>query len=292
MPMLSNPPDPTPKRPRLAPPPGACDCHVHLFGPADKYPYAPEAGYHAHDATPDDLIALQDRLGLTRAVLIQPTALGRDNSRLLDALAAFPDRFRGVVVPPDDVTDADLDAMHDLGVRGVRFAMIGKYAGGQALDGKLVARIAERGWHAQIWCEGEKLTELRPRLEALPCDVVFDHMGHLPARSGVANPAFASLLDMLDNGRTWVKISGPMRFSAQDRMPYSDTDAFARALIARRPDRCVWGSDWPHIAYNHGQMPNDADLLDQLLGWAPDEAVRRRLLTDNPARLYGFEAPV
>ncbi len=286
--VMSNPPDATPKRPRLVAPPGACDCHVHLFGPADNYPWAPDALYHAADATPADLIALQDRLGLSRAVLVQPTALGRDNSLLLDALAAYPDRFRGVAVPSDDVTDRELDRMHDLGVRGVRFLARREFSGDgvRALDAKFVARIAERGWHAQVYVAGELLTELRPALEALPCGVVIDHMGGLAADRGVAHPAFASLLDMLDGGRTWVKLSGPMRISKRDRMPYGDTHAFARALTARRPDRCLWGSDWPHIHYNDGVMPNDADLLDLLLDWVPDAAVRNRILAVNPAKLY------
>lgn len=288
MPLMSNPPDPAPKTPRLEAPPGACDAHVHLFGPAEAYPFAPDAIYRSADATPGDLIALMGRLGLARAVLVQPSAYGRDNRCLLDALAAHPDRFRGVVVPPDDVTDADLDRMHALGVRGVRFVGAHGFAGSLGLDRRLIARIAERGWHAQFYVEGETLADLRPTLEALPLDVVIDHMGKLDADRGVAHPGFASLLDMLDSGRVWVKVSGPMRFSKRDRLPYADADAFARALIARRPDRCLWGSDWPHINYNDGVMPNDADLLDLLLAWAPDPAIRRRILVENPASLYGF----
>jgi predicted TIM-barrel fold metal-dependent hydrolase len=235
-----------------------------------------------------DLIQLQDRLGFSRGVLVQPTALGRDNRLMLDVMAEHPDRFRGVVVPPDNVTDRELDRMHDLGVRGVRFVQLDAYTGTRPINAAFIKRIAERGWHAQMFIDGRKLKELRPTLEALPCDVVIDHMGHMPTTQGVANPAFASLLDMLDSGRTWVKISGPRRLSQQEGLPYSDVDAMARALITRRPDRCVWGSDWPHVGYGDGSTPNDADLLDLLHAWAPDQETQTRILVDNPARLYDF----
>lgn len=191
MPIMSNPPDPEQKRPQLQLPPGACDSHVHLFGPPERYPFAEDAAYHAHDATVDDLIRLQDRLGLSRAVIVQATAQGRNNQQLLDALAAHPDRLRGVVVPPDDISDRELDQMHAAGVRGVRFLASQKYTGHRAIDSKFAARLAERGWHAQIFADGARLTDLRPALEALPCDVVIDHMGNLPTKHGVANPAFA-----------------------------------------------------------------------------------------------------
>ncbi len=291
MPLMSHPPDPAPRQPRLAAPAGACDCHIHFFGPVEKYPFADDAAYHSADALPETYIALQRVLGLERAVVVHPTALGRDNRRLLDTLAAYPNRFRGVAVPPDNVTDAELDRMHALGVRGCRFTSVATYANAPRLDTRLVARIAERGWHAQFLLEGTQLPEMAETLLSLPCEVVIDHMGRIPASLGIRHPAFQTLLRMLDSGRVWVKLSGPMRFSSENRMPYADTLPFAQALVAANPERLVWGSDWPHINYNHGVMPNDGELFDLLLDWAPDEEVRNRILAENPARLYDFPPP-
>jgi predicted TIM-barrel fold metal-dependent hydrolase len=291
MPVMSQPPDPHPRRPKLEAPPGACDCHIHLFGPTEKYPFDANAAYHAEDALPETYIAWQKTLGLSRAVIIHPTALGRNNARTLDALALYPERFRAVAVPADDVGDAELDRMHELGVRGCRFTSVATYANAPALNKDLIARIAARGWHAQFLLEGQQLPEMHDDLMALPCDVVIDHMGRVPADLGTHHPAFRTLLRMLESGKVWVKLSGPMRFSKQDRMPYSDTLAFARRLVETNPERLVWGSDWPHINYNHGVMPNDGDLLDLMHDWVPDEATRNRILADNPAVLYDFPAP-
>ena len=290
MPIMSNPPDSAPKAPKLKAPPGACDSHIHLFGPVERYPFAENAAYHSPDALPETYIDWQETLGLSRAVIIHPTALGRNNARTTDALAADPDRFRAIAVPADDVGDAELDRMHELGVRGCRFNSVGTYANAPRLDKDLVARIAERGWHAQFLLEGEQIPEMRDDLLGLPYDVVVDHMGRVPADLGTDHPAFKALLEMLETGTVWVKLSGPMRFSSRDRMPYADTLAFARKLVETNPERLVWGSDWPHINYNHGVMPNDGDLLDMMLDWAPDEAVRNRILVDNAAALYDFPA--
>jgi 2-pyrone-4,6-dicarboxylate lactonase len=235
-----------------------------------------------------DLIQLQDRLGFSCGVLVQPTALGRDNRLMLDVMAEHPDRFRGVVVPPDDVADHELDRVHDLGARGARFVQLDAYTGTRPINAAFIERIAERSWHAQMFTDGRKLKELRRTLGALPCDVVIDYMGHMPTTQGVANPAFASLLDMLDGGHTWVKISGPRRLLQQNRLPYNDVDAKARALITRRPDRCVWGLDWPHVGCGEGSTPNDADLLDLLQAWVADQETQTRILVDNPARFCDF----
>ncbi len=286
---MSQPPDAHPNIPKLKTPPGACDSHIHIFGPANHYPFHEGAAYHSPDALPETYVAWQDRLGLERAVIIHPTALGRGaNARTIDALKQYPDRFRGVAVPDADASDATLKDMHDAGVRGLRFTSVGNYANAPGLDKKLAARAADLGWHGQFLLEGEQLPDMQADLMNLPCDVVIDHMGRVPAHLGVDHPAFQTLLRMLDSGKVWVKISGPMRFSGHDRMPYADTQPFAKALVAANPDRLVWGSDWPHINYNQGVMPNDGDLLDLLLDWVPDETVRNRILSDNAARLYDF----
>jgi predicted TIM-barrel fold metal-dependent hydrolase len=291
MPIMSSPPDPNPRVPKLKAPPGACDTHIHIFGPADKYPFDARAAYHSPDALPETYIAWQKTLGLSRAVIIHPTALGFNNARTLDTLRAYPDRFRAVAVPGPDPSDALLDEMHKLGVRGVRFTSVSQYKNAQSLDTALAKRAADRGWHAQFLLEGEQLTDMKDAIMALPTDVVVDHLGRVPANLGINHPAFQTLLRMLDSGKVWVKLSGPMRSSKKNRYPYEDTLPFARELVKRNPERLVWGSDWPHINYNHGVMPNDADLLDQLLDWVPDEAMRNRILVDNPGRLYDFPSP-
>jgi len=289
MPISSNPPNPNPQPPKFTPPKGACDSHIHIFGPADKYPFDDGAAYHSPDALPETYIELQETLGLERAVIIHPTALGRGaNARTIDALTQYPDRFRGVAVPDADVDDATLRRMHAAGVRGCRFTSVGQYKNAPKLDKDLAARVADLGWHAQFLLEGEQIPDMADELLALPCNVVIDQMGRLPAHMGTDHPAFQALLRMLDSGRVWVKLSGPMRFSGEDRMPYADTLPFARALVAANPERLVWGSDWPHINYNHGQMPNDGALLDMMLDWVPDPATRDRILADNAAALYDF----
>lgn len=290
MPAMSAPPRPHPRRPKLSCPPGATDAHIHLFGPAAKYPFSPGAAYHSPDALPQTYIGWQNALGLGRAVIVHPTALGLDNARTLDALAAYPERFRGIAVPAPDVSDAELDRMHALGIRGIRFTSVAAYANAPRLDTRLAARIAQRGWHCQFLLDGVDLPALEPALMALPTDIVIDHMGRIPADLGVNHPGFQTLLRMLDSGKAWVKLSGPMRFSKADRLPYADTLAFARELVKCNPERLVWGSDWPHINYA-GVMPNDGDLLDLLLDWAPDARTRHRILVENACQLYDFPAP-
>lgn len=288
MPIMSNPPDPNPAKPRIVCPPGACDSHIHVFGPASRYPFTAKAAYHSADALPETYIALQKVLGLERAVIIHPTALGFDQARTLDALTAYPDRFRGIAVPGPDTPDAELARMHKLGMRGIRVAMVKHYPNAQGLQSDLIKRAATLGWHTQFLIDGEMLPDVENTLMALPGDVVIDHMGRVPAKLGVSHPGFQTLLRMLATGKVWVKLSGPMRFSAADRMPYADTLPFAKALVACNPERLVWGSDWPHINYNHGQMPNDGPLIDMLLDWVPDAATRQRILVDNPCKLYDF----
>ncbi len=288
MPIMSNPPDPDPVTPRIVCPPGACDSHIHVFGPVSRYPFTAKAAYHSPDALPETYIALQKVLGLERAVIIHPTALGPDHARTLDAMAAYPERFRGVAVPAPDTPDAELQRMHKLGMRGIRVAMVKHYPNAQGLEGDLIKRAAGLGWHTQFLIDGEMLPDVEKKLMALPGDVVIDHMGRIPAQHGTGHPGFQTLLRMLGTGKVWVKLSGPMRFSASDRMPYADTLPFAKALVACNPERLVWGSDWPHINYNTGQMPNDGPLIDMLLDWVPDAARRKRILVDNPCKLYDF----
>jgi predicted TIM-barrel fold metal-dependent hydrolase len=292
MAVMSNPPDPNFRKPALVCAEGAWDCHIHLFGPKPAYGLVSDAAYDTPDALPQTYIALQKALGLEHAVIVQTMVQGHDHSRLLDALRQHPGRFRGIAVPAGDVSDAQLEEMDRLGVRGIRVVVSTGLAGVGApadagLDRRLIARVSELGWHVQVVAGGEHLLQLKDLLPALPTEVVIDHAGLPRVELGVNHPHFQVVLELLDTGRCWVKLSAPMRFSARRRLPYDDTLPFYRELVRRAPERLVWGSDWPHVAYTEGVMPNDADLLDLLLDWAPDAALRRRILVENPSRLYG-----
>jgi 2-pyrone-4,6-dicarboxylate lactonase len=289
---LSKPPDPNPHKPRLVCPPGAWDCHIHLFGPKSEYPLLPNAIYDTADALPETYFALQAVLGLQRTVIVQTMVHGPDHRRLLDTLRQYPQRCRGIAAPAADISDQELDEMNRLGVRGIRVVVSTGLPGVQApvrpnFDQRLIARIADRGWHVQIIAGAADIVALRETLRSLPTNFVIDHAGLPRVEQGVNHEHFRTLLGLLDSGRCWVKLSGPMRFSRQRALPYRDTLPFYRALVKQAPDRLLWGSDWPHIHYNEGEMPNDGDLLDLLWEWAPAAADRQRILVENPQVLYG-----
>lgn len=281
-------PDRNPRPPAEQPPAGAADTHAHVFGPASDYAYAPERRYTPPDSPLPEYMALLDTLGLARGVIVQPSVYGTNNSATLDALRAQPERLRGVAVVGPEVSDAELAEMDRLGVRGVRLNLLFSGAG---LDFTVAERLAERlaplGWHLQVLIDISEFENFAARLSRLPVDIVVDHMGHMPVAKGADHPAFRELLAMLADGRTWVKLSGAYRITSRERPPYDDVLPFARALVETRPDRLVWATDWPHPAIER-TMPNDGHLLDQLWDWAPDPAIRHRILCENPAALYGF----
>lgn len=283
---LCRPPDPDPRPPRFRAPPGATDCHFHVFGPAERYPYQSARKYTPPDASPAAFRHLADVLGIERAVVVQASVYGSDNRRLLDALPQIGLPARAVVVVPPTVTDAALDAMHAAGARGVR--IIATHPGGLAPDGlgAFGARLAARGWHLQLMLSPAQLLTLEAELAALPCPFVIDHFAGIPAAGGTAQPAFQALLRLMRTGRSWAKLSAAYHCSTA-APPYGDLVPFARALVAAAPERLVWGSDWPHV-YFEGEMPNTTVLFDRLLDWLPDPALRRQVLADNPARLYDF----
>ncbi len=290
MPPLTQPPDPSPRTPRLKLPPGACDCHVHLFGPAAKYPFDPGSRYISQDALPEDNIRLQNVLGLGRAVVVSGGGYGRTYHHLADVLERFPDRFRGVALLPDQVTREELERLTGLGVRGLRFVSPAHGAHLPHLSPDMAARAAEFGWHVQFYPAGGDLVDYADALLALPTEVVLDHFAAVPAAGGLDQPAFRTVLRMLESGRVWVKLSGPMRCSRQD-FPYAEVTPMAQALVRHAPERLIWGSDWPHVNMNNRLMPNDGDLVDLLAEWIADDATRRRILVDNPCHLYGFPPP-
>lgn len=276
------------RRPLLTAPPGACDCHAHVLGPFDTFPLQAERSYTPPPALFEDYWAMLEMIGIERAVIVQPSVYGTDNRATLAAVARAPERMRAVAVIGEEASDDEIAALHAAGVRGIRFNLL--FRGGVGLDSldTLAQRIAGHGWHIQLLLDARELPDLESRLAALPVAIVVDHMGHMPVTEGVDHPGFRSLLGLMDTGRCWVKLSGNYRIS-DAATEFRDAAPFAEALIAANPERCVWGSDWPHVSIWPGEyMPNDADLLDALLDYAPDAATRRRILVDNPARLYDF----
>jgi predicted TIM-barrel fold metal-dependent hydrolase len=286
----------------FAMPAQACDCHTHIFGPADRYPFAAHRLYTPGDASVAALLALQERLQLNRVVIVQPSPYGADNTCTLDALRALGDRARGVAVIDEKTSDAQLQEMHRAGVRGVRLNLETNgvndpvYAAAQLQW--FSARVAPLGWHLQMFTNLAVLASLRPAIEALPIPLVVDHFCRARAALGVAQPHFDVLLDLVRAGRVWVKLSAPQRIS--DAPDCADAAAIARALIAANPDRMLWGSDWPHPGPRPGMQRkveeiepfnpvNDGRALNRLAGWAGDDVTLRKILVENPRILYDFK---
>ena len=273
-------------RPQLIAPPGACDCHMHVF--ADRFAAPNDARPRPPQASVAMYREVQAALGLQRVVVVQSNFYGSDNRGMLEALTAYGAEARGVVVVTPDVDDAELQRLTDLGVRGVRFHMLpGGTLQWEHLDA-VVARVQPFGWHVQVQFNGWELPQHEQQLRRLPLDIVIDHIGKYlePAPPTVDDPAFVSLLRLLDGGRCWVKLSAPYESSRRSAPAYDDVAPLARALVQSHPERCVWASNWPHPG--RVPTPSNAVMLDQLLNWADDDATRRRILVDNPASLYGF----
>jgi D-galactarolactone isomerase len=269
----------------------ACDAHMHIFDAA----FAPaQAGAAIPPGTTaaDYDRAIRQRLGTARAVIVTPRPYGTDNRVTLDAIARLgAHATRGVAVLNPEVTDAQLHELHAGGIRGIRFTL---YTPENAVTdfsmvAPLAARIHEFGWHVQLHWTAQQIVQHQDLLQALPCPIVFDHLGRVPLPEGSAHPAHAIQRRLVDAERAWVKLSGPYLDSLVGVAgAYADIDAVAQVWVAAAPERLVWGSDWPHVTERH--KPDDVALLAQLADWAPDEALRHRILVDNPARLYGFGA--
>lgn len=282
-------PHPTPHTPTaFTPPAGACDAHCHVFGPADRFPFAEGRSYTPPDAGIDAFEALQEHLGLTRAVFVQASCHGTDNSAMLAAIERGAGRYAGVAMIDESFTDADLARLHDAGVRGTRFNFVAHLGGAPDLDvfWRIVDRVAPLGWHIVLHFDAKDLPRYSELLERMPCPFVIDHMARVSTADGLDQGPFRTLLDVMTDERAWVKISGAERLTADGPPPYDDVVPFARALIAAAPERILWGTDWPHPNVRH--MPDDGDLVDLLAAFAPDEAVRNQILVANPERLYGF----
>lgn len=279
-------PDPDTRTPSYRLPPSACDAHCHVFGPASVFPYAPDRAYTPPDAPYEALVRLHGILGVERAVIVHASCHGSDMAVTLDAIARSGGRMRGVAVVDPGVTDAELAALDAGGIRGVRFNFV-KHLGGMpdmAFFERVLAQVEPLGWHVVLHLDAEDVVELAPRIARIRIPFVIDHMGRVQAKKGLDQAPFRQLLELMRNPLAWVKICGAERVSSEGA-PFRDALPFARALVEAAPDRVLWGTDWPHpnIA---GDMPNDGDLVDLLAEAAPAEALRRRVLVDNPTRLY------
>ncbi|WP_371636715.1 amidohydrolase [Stappia sp. P2PMeth1] len=267
-------------------PAGSCDAHCHVFGPAARFPFAPSRTYTPIDAPKETLFALHRHLGIERSVLVQASCHGTDNRAMLDAIAAAGGRYRGVAMVERDVTEEDLQALHEGGVRGVRFnfvAHLGAPADLAAIRA-IVAKVIPLGWHAVVHFDAHRLEELAPFLKTLDLPMVVDHMGRIDASAGVDQPAFRLLLDLMEDERFWVKVCGSERVS-RTGPPFHDAARYGQLLVESFPSRVLWGTDWPHPNIKEN-MPDDGALVDLLQIIAPKPAQLQALLVDNPTRLY------
>jgi 2-pyrone-4,6-dicarboxylate lactonase len=278
------PPDPDPHPPRRYPlPAGAVDTHAHVIGTE----YIAERSYTPHPAPPADYLRMLDATGLTHGVLIQVSVHGTDNTLLLETLRSQLKRLRGIAVTPPRLPDKEWQRLKDAGIVGLRLnTTTGGGVGVRDLD-VYEAICIELGWHLQFLVEPERIPQLAPRVARLRVPAVLDHMGYVTPELAGQTPG-RTLLQLVRDG-AWVKLSGAFRLSARP-YPFDDMRPFAAALAAAAPDRCVWGSDWPHVKFR-GTMPNTGDLLDLLADWVPDPRARDAVLVDNPHRLYGFTHP-
>jgi len=285
--MTIQPPDPNTRKPKFRPPPQACDAHCHIFGPGAKFPYSPDGPYIPPDAPFEAFQRLQQVLGLERAVIVHASCHGCDMRVTLDAIARSKGRYRGTAIVDESFTDEHFESMHAGGIRGVRFNFV-KHLGGHpdmSFFQKTIQKIRSFGWHLILHLDSSDLVELSDVFKKIPVPMVIDHMGRMNAADGVDQPAFKVLLEWMRHDKFWVKISGPERVSSKGP-PFTDAVPFAQKLIGAAPDRILWGTDWPHP--NVKWMPNDGDLMDLFAQMSPDPQVQKKILVDNPARLYGF----
>ncbi len=278
------PPHPNPSKPKAVLPPLACDAHCHIFGPADTYPYSPRSSYIPPDAPASDLEALHKHLGFERAVVVQASCHGTDNSAMIDALRER-DHWKGVAILDGSETDDQLAEMHDVGVRGVRFNFVRRLKAAQPLEERraIIDRIAKLGWHLIVYFEPDDLPGIWDFLKSCPIPVAIDHMGRCPVEEGTEGEAFNRMAELLQDDKFWVKISGAERLS-KSGPPYSDVDPIARELARIAPDRAFFGTDWPHPnMVSHA--PDDGLLVDRITQVCKGDLLTK-VLVENPGRLY------
>ena len=278
---------PNPKKPDESLPVNACDSHCHVFGPAARFPFADSSTYQPVDATKETLFQRHQHLGITRAVIVQASCHGTDNSAMIDALEAGGEHYRGIAVVDESIEEAQLLAMHKVGVRGVRFNFVKRLGGGKPLSTyrTILSKIKPLDWHIIVYFDSEDLSELAPFLNEIEVPVVIDHLGRVPVEQGTDSNAFQLLHQLLsEDEKYWVKISCPERLS-QTGPPYDDINPIATRILDSVPDRVLWGTDWPHPNMK-SHMPDDGQLVDRILRLCPDQTLRSKVLVDNPDRLY------
>ncbi|WP_062641447.1 amidohydrolase family protein [Caballeronia arationis] len=282
------PPDPNPVKPAHALPALACDAHCHVFGPAERFPYAEDRSYTPPDAPLESLVALHDHLGLARGVIVQASCHGTDNTAMLDAIARGNGRYRGVAIVDADVTDNTLKALNDAGVRGVRFNFVAHLGGAPDLNvfDRVLRRIEALGWHVVLHLDAQDIVKYADLIGRIRVPFVIDHMGRVRAEAGLEQEPFRQLLELMRNPLAWVKVCGSERVSAGKR-PFDDAIPFARALVHAAPDRVMWGTDWPHPNISK-DMPNDGELVDLLFRICDDPVLIHKIMVENPERLYDF----
>jgi predicted TIM-barrel fold metal-dependent hydrolase len=270
--------------PKLKAPANACDCHMHIYN--GRFPVAANATLKPADALVPDYRLLQKRIGTTRNVIVTPSTYGTDNSATLDGMAQLGSAVRGVAVVDTSVTDAELKRLNGLGMRGTRFNLVQAGATTVEMLEPLSKRVNDLGWHIQINAKPELIVEIEALLLRLPSPLVFDHLAHVPRDVGVEHPSFKTMRKLIDKGQTWVKLSGAYQDTKVGPPTYADAAPIAQAYVKAAPERMIWGSDWPHPTEK--EKPDDAVLFDLLTQWVPDEAVRNRILVQNPETLYAF----
>ena len=291
------PPDPNPRKPSFTPPANSCDTHFHIFGPPETFPFLSTHEYTPPAAPLEHYLKMTEVIGTQRGVVVQPSVHGLDNAATLNAIANSGRRFRGVGRIDDKTAISELQRLHGGGVRGVRFNLLDRPRGNVKLDvlDRCVAHLVEFGWSVDLHIDTKNLLEQERRIRSMPIPVVIDHIARVKPVEGLDQPAFQLLLDLLKAKHVWVKVSGAdkicnMKVHSYFGLPFIEVIPFARAVIAAAPDRIIWGTDWPHSNnFAPGHTPNDGDLVDLLAAFAPDESVRKQILVDNPAALYGFE---
>ena len=283
---------PSPKRPNFTLPAGSVDAHCHVFGPGDDFPYAPERKYTPCDAGKDRLFALRDHLGFARNVVVQATCLGADNRAMVDALVHSNGKARGVATTRPDTSEAELLAMHEAGVRGVRFNFVKRLVDPKpdAYYLGIIDKISAFGWHIVVYFEAADLEERWDFFTSIPTIVVVDHMGRPDVSKRVDGPEFETFLTFMERDNIWTKVTCPERLSKMPPPNYADFVPFAQHVVERFPDRVLWGTDWPHPNLNMvGHMPDDGELVDLIPEIARTGELQRKLLVDNPTRLYWSE---
>jgi 2-pyrone-4,6-dicarboxylate lactonase len=292
MPPVNFPPDPNPKTPKLKAPPGSWDTHFHVWGPPQLFPYAEKRNHTPPAAPIEHYLAVARVLGLERGVMVQPNAHGTDTRVTLDAIQKSGGRLRGMIRADTSLKPADMQRLHAGGVRGLRMAL--RSGDGNVFNpdvfNQMAALMAPLQWPLDLQIDSEAVEPLSALILSAPSPVIIDTFGYIDLRKGgLDQPAFRAMVRLLESGKCWVKLHGANRFLDWG-VPFDDIVKMARAYISAAPDQIIWGTDWPHSSvYVPGKMPNDGDLLDMLLDYAPDEATRKKILVDNPAGLFDAE---